>query len=264
MEKGKVNKNNLKTIVDNQLKNPQLVQNGNAEDIRNIITDAITVAVETVIATKTNEIVEEIKKIVTKEFEEIKKDANTLKERVDQIEDERKVLKKVILEQQKCLEFIRRDKLRNNVFMTGIPNTATIDGAETADNKTIIDNVFSYLLPAIDNAEYRITKAFDPKPGFTRHSALITFNNYDTKTALLGKSKELVTRTDEHSWLRKVFIRSEQTPLASKENSRLYEEFKKLRDQHEGDDTTVVKLEKGKLFVKDKCVDEFNLANQLF
>ena len=73
----------LKTIIDNQLNNPQLLQNGSAEDIRAIITDAITIAVEKVIETKSKEIVEEIKMILTAEFDEVKKEVSTLKERVD-------------------------------------------------------------------------------------------------------------------------------------------------------------------------------------
>jgi uncharacterized metal-binding protein YceD (DUF177 family) len=44
----------------------------------------------------------------------------------------------------------------------------------------------------------------------------------------------------------------------------LYEETKKLRAEHEGDENTVIKLEKGKLYLNDRVVDEFNLANQIF
>ena len=63
---------------------------------------------------------------------------------------------------------------------------------------------------------------------------------------------------------KKVFIKSEQTPLTRKENSRIYGEFKKLQETHKEDDTKIVKLEKGKLYLNGDVVDEFSLTNQLF
>ena len=64
--------------------------------------------------------------------------------------------------------------------------------------------------------------------------------------------------------MRKVFIKNEQTPLTRKENTRLYSEFKKLVETHKDDRGMKVKLERGKLFLNDRQVDEFSLANQLF
>ena len=81
---------------------------------------------------------------------------------------------------------------------------------------------------------------------------------------LLGKCKEIKTRTEKNDSMRKVFIKSEQTPLTNREISRLYGEFKKLREQHDGDDTNIIKLEKGKLYHNEVVVDEFNLENQIF
>ena len=65
-------------------------------------------------------------------------------------------------------------------------------------------------------------------------------------------------------WKRKVFFKSEQTPLTSKENSRLYEAFKVLRERYKDDNTNVIKLDKGKLYQNDVVVDEFKLENQIF
>ena len=61
-----------------------------------------------------------------------------------------------------------------------------------------------------------------------------------------------------------MFIKSEQTPLTNRESSRLYGEFKKLREEHDGDETNIIRLEKGKLFHNEVVVDEFNLENQIF
>ena len=264
-QKSKVKREQLKLIVDNQLKdNERVPLDVNTDDIRDVITEVVSAAVENVLAIKIKEIVEEITGILKTETIAISKDVTTLREELTTFADEHKVIKKVIFEQQKCLESLKREKIRNNVFISGIPNSTTINGVVTTDDSVIVKHVLSYLLPDIAQEDYNIDKAFEPKVGFTRHSAIISFTRYEKKVGLLGKSKELKTRTDENHWLRKVFIRSEQTPLTSKENLRMYGEFKKLRDQHVDDNDTVVKLEKGKLLINDVVVDEFNLMNQIF
>ena len=69
---------------------------------------------------------------------------------------------------------------------------------------------------------------------------------------------------DEGHTLRKVYIKSGQTPLTRKENSRLYWELKKLIATHKDDRNNRVRLDKGKLYLNNNVVDEFNLANQIF
>ena len=106
-------------------------------------------------------------------------------------------------------------------------------------------SLITFLLPTINPDDFKINFAFEPKLGFARHSAIITLTSYDKKAELLAKCKELKTRTDENSWLRKVFIRSDQPPLTSKENTRLYNELKKFRTEHDGEENTVIKLVNG-------------------
>ena len=64
--------------------------------------------------------------------------------------------------------------------------------------------------------------------------------------------------------MKKVYVKSEQTPLTRKENSRLYGEFKKLQETHKDDENMKVVLQKGKLYLNDEVVDEYSLSNQLF
>ena len=61
---------------------------------------------------------------------------------VDQLRSEYNTLKKAILEQQKFLEQLPRDKNRNNKFVSGIPCKMDIYGTETTDTKRIIDEAF--------------------------------------------------------------------------------------------------------------------------
>ena len=61
-----------------------------------------------------------------------------------------------------------------------------------------------------------------------------------------------------------VYIKQEQPPLTHKENSRLYTEFKKLRETYEDDEAVKIKLYKGKLYKNEEVVDQFDLLNQHF
>ena len=266
-QKGKVRRDELKEIVDAHLRNKNTA-NVVTNEVREIITDTIKTAVEQIIVVKTQEIITDITDILKKDREELEKENEGLRADVNSVKEENKVIKKIILEQQKFLEAVKREKIRNNVFITGIPNEVNLNDEDTAnmtsDNNRIINNIVSFLLPDISSDDYKINIAFEPKTGFERHSAIISFTDNSKKAELLTKTKELKTRTDPQSWLRKVYMRSEQPPLTSKENSRLFAEMKKLREQYEGDETANIKLEKGKLTFNGTVVDEFNLTNQIF
>ena len=101
------------------------------------------------------------------------------------------------------------------------------------------------------------------RDGLPRHSCLLGFKDPDAKKNVLSNSKKL-NGLEEGDPMRRVFIKNEQTPLTRKENTRLYNEFKKLVETHKDDQDMNVKLERGKLFLNDQQVDEFSLANQLF
>ena len=109
--------------------------------------------------------------------------------------------------------------------MSGIPNNYVlgVDGdepTETDDYKKIVSHILSYVCPTISEADYRIIKNFESKEGFTRHSCLMEFNDITVKHVLLKHTKKLKDLEENHE-LRKVYIKSEQTPLMRKENTWL-------------------------------------------
>ena len=55
--------------------------------------------------------------------------------------NENKTFKRTILEQQKFLEGMRREKLKNNIFVSELP--------ESYDKKKIIQEVFKRITPNI-------------------------------------------------------------------------------------------------------------------
>ena len=197
------------------------------------------------------------------EIDGFKTEVGQLKNKLKEVEDESKVLKKVISDQQKFLETVKKEKVRDNVFISGIPNSMNIGGTNSDDNEAIVLEVLSFVDPNITANDYRIIKTFEPRNDLPRHSCLIGFSNLNAKKNILSNSKKLngLPETDEK---KKVFIKSEQTPLNRKENSRLYQAFKQLQNTHEEDESQKVKLERGKLYLNDEIVDEFSLTNQLF
>ena len=42
------------------------------------------------------------------------------------------------------------------------------------------------LVPNVTKYKYKIVIAFDPREGYTRHSSVVAFNEYDTKGETMG------------------------------------------------------------------------------
>ena len=182
---------------------------------------------------------------------------------VEQLRTENNTLKKAVLEQQKFLEQIRREKNRNNVFVSGIPCKMDINGTETTDTKLIIDAAFKVALPNITDDQYTIIKDFDAREGNSRHSAKVKFNDNDVKENVVKGAKELKKLKPEDHPLRKIYIKWDQPPLTNKENNRLFTKMITLRND-DADENNEYKIKQGKLLKNNVAVDEFNLSNQLF
>ena len=138
-----------------------------------------------------------------------------------------------------------------------------IDGANTSDNDKIVQHILSYVAPTTVSDDYKFVKVFEPRESLPRHSCLLSFTNTVARKSILDNSKNLNKLAEDHA-LKKVYIKSEQTPLTRKENSRLYGELKNLQETHRDDANMKVVLEKGKLYLNAEVVDEFSLSNQLF
>ena len=243
-QKKLVKKDKVQSLLDDQLQ----ARNLNNESLKKLITDTFTLSIEA--------IKKELK-------EELQAEIKELREKVDKADDETKILKKVIVEQQKFLEGAKREKMQSKVFMSGIPEELSIDEEDPVTGAGIIPRILSFVEPNINDGDYKVVRTFPAKEGFTRHCCLLEFKDRKVKEELLKKSKTLKDLAEEHV-LKKVYIKSDQTPLTRKENSRIYNEFKKLLETHKDDRTKRVRLEKGKLYLNDDSVDEFNLANQIF
>ena len=154
--------------------------------------------------------------------------------------------------------------MKGKVFVSGIPGSLTLDNEDPLDDgAAILLRILTYVQLTLTANDFKTAKVFAPKEGFDRHSRLIQFDDMKVKGDLLKNTKKLKDLGEEHT-LKKVYIKNDQTPLTRKENSRLYGEFKKLIETHNGDRNNRVRLDKGKLYLNNNVVDEFNLANQIF
>ena len=143
-----------------------------------------------------------IREELNTKFDTLKKDlTNTMNTKIKTVTEENKKLmqennaiKKVVGEQQKCLERLQRNESKSNIFISGIPTMVNADMETAADDHTaagVIDNpeeiihhILQFLHPDITNNCYKIIKSFDAKEGYTRHSAKISVGAQDTKAKL--------------------------------------------------------------------------------
>ena len=195
---GKLNKtprNNVKKAELEQLIDSQVALiNNDPNELRNVITNAINQAMD-------------------KKFEQFTRDFNTETKRLS---DENIVLRKVILQQQKCLERICNNSNKNNVFISGIPTTLNTDNGDLNNSKDIILHILQVVSPEITGDKYTIVKTFNPREGQNKHSAKVVFTSSEEKNKVMSNTKTL-KNLEENNVLRKVFIKYESIPLARKE-----------------------------------------------
>ena len=81
-QKGKINKADLKTIIDNQLSaNPAATQNiVNTNEIKDVIVDVVTKTLEQTLAIKIKEIVDGLKGILSADINPLKAEVKNLRD----------------------------------------------------------------------------------------------------------------------------------------------------------------------------------------
>ena len=99
------------------------------------------------------------------------------------------VLKKVVAEQQNFLETLRNDRTKNNLFISGIPMEAEINGTNMADPKAMQNHILKFVHPGIKAEDFRIIKNFEPREGHTRHSMKVLVNDLGAKKKIFEGCK---------------------------------------------------------------------------
>ena len=130
--------------------------------ISNIITDTINAALDKKFEQLNLE----------KKFDDFRAE---LKAENEKINTENQVLRKAIVEQQKCLERLHNDSVKANVFVSGIPVTLATDGRELNTPVDIIHHILKYVAPEITKNDYKILHTFEPRDGADRYSAKLSF-----------------------------------------------------------------------------------------
>ena len=247
----KMNASQRKTIRRNDLQAllDEHIQEGEINSIRGIIREELDSKFDA------------LKKELAKTFEsKIKK----VSEDVTNLMSENNTLKKVVLQQQHFLENIRRERTKENIFVSGIPNILTIDGEDTEDPKKILDTVMKFVCPTLGDEGYEVLVNFEPKEGYSSHSAKIRTKDSDTKAKIFTGTAKLKALGENHAF-KKVYLKYDNPPLTRKENDRLHQRMRTLRAEENADNpVNKYYIKSGKLYKNGTCIDEFNLSHQLF
>ena len=163
----KVKRDELQAILDEFLNTDA----GNVTSNRGIIRDELN--------TKLTEIKDNLMQVINTKF-------NSLKAENEAITQENQLFKKALSEQQLCLERLQKEQNINNIFVSGLPNALTRDmskcppededtviGDIVDDHTVILQHVLEFVHPGIAATDYKILKNFDPREGYSRHSAKI-------------------------------------------------------------------------------------------
>ena len=256
-QRKRVKKEDLQKMLDEHL----ATDGGNVNSLRGILREEL--------ATKLEELKTELSQTIENKLQSLREDN-------ERLTAENESMKGVLKEHQKFFERQRKEETKNNIFISGIPKTilsdmSDIPGPNTAagetsqDHKEIIHHILEFVNPDLKKEDYKILINFETKPGFSRHSAKIRTKDTETKTKIFKgcrKFKDL----GRNSYLKKIFLKNDDPPLTRKENDRLQEKVKELRNLEDANNpVNRYRINKGKLLKNDtEIVDFFNLNNQIF
>ena len=243
-ERKKILKDDLLDLIETQIGQPTVIPE---ETLRIIIKDTIDKSIE-----------EKIPNDIGKLINDMKEDYDS---KIEVLQNDNHTLKNTILEQQKFLEGMRRDKVKSNVFISGLPSSHKIGEDDVTNKSVILEHLITYINSEMTSDNYKVIKIFEPTEGRTKYSAKVAFNDYATKMSLINNCKKLGTLNDDDP-LKKVRVRFDDPPLTRQENRRLSSKLYQLRQANT--DESILKLEKGKLLKDGVVIDEFNLINQVF
>ena len=214
--------------------------------------------------------IEELRKLVKSEigiyedrFNKELKDVHDRVAELDNVKQENVTLKKVVGEQQKFLETLRRDQQCKNIFISSIPETLTINDNVLITPEEKVTNILQTIDGSITSEDFKVVYSFPvftTNDGCRQHSIKISFHDKEKKDTIMEKKTNLKNLNDNDP-LKKVYIKNDQPPLTNKENNRLRVKAREIRNANPDD---IVKIDKGKLYHNNIVVDEFNLANQIF
>ena len=242
-QRKQIRRNDLQALLDEH------IQEGEVNSIRGIIREELDSKFDT------------LKKELTKSFDtKIKKVSDDLAN----IVLESNTLKKVVLQQQHFLENIRKERTKENIFVSGIPNTLTIDDEPNDDPNVKLRKVMNLVCPNLEEDAYEVLVNFEPKEGYSNHSAKIRAKNISTKTEIFKGTAKLKALGETHPFKR-VYLKYDNPPLTRKENDRLHQKMRTLRaDEDPANPENTYNIKSGKLHKNGTVIDEFNLSNQLF
>ena len=197
--------------------------------------------------------IEEVQTCSTKNSEKMAE----LEEVVKEQDNEIKLLKKVILNQQVFMENTHKRELMRNVIITGIPN-APMEIAEASYGNS--EEKIALILSEIDEnicSNMYSMHAFPAAENRETHVCRVTFDNVNIKMAVINNAKKLKSKPG----FERIYVKWDEPKLTRKENLRLWKKMKEIKTNHPDDS---VELKHGIIRHNNVECDKFSLMNQIF
>ena len=232
-------------------------------DLQRVVGDLVVSDLVSIIKQEVMPIVTAVKGIDTRlkaielKIAKIEEEHNESLTKVDTIDKEVESLKRVILEQQKHMEIMKKKDTANNIVVNGIPNDPlVINDIEITDDNGKLQEIFRHIecVDKLSN-DHKII-ILPGRDDATTHSLKVQFTNNEDVKHIINNAKRL--KSFEAA---KIFINYDEPYYSRKENYRLRKKKSDLQKDHAGDE---IKISRGKLYHNNMVVDRFNLSNQIF
>ena len=202
---------------------------------------------------------------VFEKVESLEKSIDAIKANQVRLDVEVNNLKQIVLNQQKQIEKREIERRINNVVIQGIPesNVTVDDESLSNDEEKILHlmEIAGVADPAPDSIE-SLSRLGKKLPNKNR-SLLVRFDCKKDKDRFLFQQKRFRSSKSCVDNFGTIFVNRDSTFLMRKEQKRLRDKMKDLRNSSSGGNDRIF-IKSDKLYHNDKIVDTVDISNQLF
>ena len=179
------------------------------------------------------------------------------------IDNDVTLMREIIVNQQKQLEKYEADKRRKNLIVSGIPESPVrIENSSLEDDASKLTFIMREVSQEFSSDSITSISRLGQKSSHTTRLLKIEFNDATLRDDIIRSQRRLRENQCIVKTFGKIFLNRDGTVLVRREEKRLRDVMKELKNSSTSQDKIFIK--RGILYKNQQVVDQVDVVNQLF